>query len=111
MRIQCEDVQGFIENLKKYDSSRIFEKTVWVDITKASLSEVVDQVTFQATAIIQTEDGGEFVVKVGIDCGRDYADNSGVGLVGTEIAEKLCGELETFCEEHGLVVLPGIISE
>ncbi len=110
MKIQCNDVQGFIENLKKCDCSRIFEKTVWVDITKAFLSEVVDQVTFQASAVIQTEDGGEFVVRLGIECGKNYMDSSNE-MIGQEQAEKLRDELCEFCEGHGLVVLPGIISE
>ncbi len=109
MRIECSDIEGFLDNLKEPGTKDIFERTVWISITRNPTTEAVDQVMFQASAVIRAENESEYLLQLGIDCGKDYCDNP--DKQGSRKAEKLRDELRTFCEGHGLVVLPGIISE
>ena len=113
MKIRCSDVCSFTKNIEIAGPDHVFEKAVWTDVTRASVNEAVDDVMLQASAVIASENGGEYLLQLGIDCGREYADATETEKrhTGKANAERQKKELSVFCELHGLMVRPGIISE
>ena len=65
-------------------------------------------VVFQASAVVRLDDGGEYLLDYGEDCGTDYMDEP-KKLEGSERANVLREKLAGFCDDYGLLVRPGII--
>ena len=112
MIISCNTMDEFFANIKEGNS--LVENTVWTSITKNPTdgdkkSAVVFDVTFQASAIIIFGDNGEALLEFGIDCGKDYHDQT-QDYVGSEEAEVLKDQLNQFCNGRGILPRPGIVS-
>jgi len=114
MRVKCETLDDFIENLTGGES-------VHGGMVRASVSEVPQDgpkrgrfaatkwtILFQVTAVMVAEDGGEYILVCGIDCGTDYRD-ADEELAGSARAVELRKRLEDCCEKNGLTVRPGVI--
>ena len=110
MRIQCQSVQAFLENL---EGQKVYQKTVYVDKTrhaygdddrKASSWDII----FQASAIIEFEDEGQALVQLGVDCGVDRKSDGGE-YNGSEEADVRRDTIEAFCKENDLTMRPGIL--
>jgi len=102
----------FIENLGAEPSvfqnvvrcSRIYRPVDAESLRDALKAEVV----YQASAVIDLGDDGQYLLEVGINCGMDYHDGE-KDLGGTEAAGKLSEALLDYCESRGLAVRPGVI--
>jgi len=120
----CQTVEEFVENLNAEQD--ILQKTVYVSKTRTPVdgdkrSAAKFRVTFQASAIVnivttpqclkealEVEDGGQYLLEVGCDCGVDYEDAS-QDFEGSEEADRLKAKMVAYCEGRGLSVRPGII--
>lgn len=110
MRIKCVDVDSFIENLKGHN---VYNQTVYIDGDRKPLNgsrwdAISWGVSFQASAVLEFPDGGQALLECGIDCGVDH-DDSKDGQDGTKLQKKLKDKLETYCDDYGLMVKPGVV--
>ena len=111
MRVICSDLTDFILNLEVVDPNLVFEKVVWVDIQVTEKSEAVETVVFQASAIVRTTEGSEFLVQMAKSTGKNWSDSSDDGKEGTGEANRLKNVLVSFCNSRDLSVRPGSVSE
>ncbi len=113
MRVTCNDVDAFLKDLSLADAEQVLQRAVRVSVSRNPVDgnrrdALKFTVTLQASAIIGLEDGGEYLLEVGVDCGNDYMDGR-PDLGGTECADDMVDQIRHFCESRGLVVRPGII--
>jgi len=113
MRVNFNSVDDFILDLSREDRERVYQQAVRVQVSKNPIDgnkrdAVKFQVVFQASAVVATADGGEYIMEVGEDCGIDYRDASNE-LIGSERADDLRRMVSEFCDHHGLTLRPGMI--
>jgi len=113
MRIVCNTVVDFLRNLELEGPEAVLQKAVRVSVSSVPLDEnkreaVKFSVMLQASAVVCLPEGGEYLLEVGVDCGRDYKDDSHE-YEGTRTATAARKRIEEFCEKHGLDVRPGVI--
>ncbi len=115
MRVTCRATHEFVENLiaAMQSGESVLRKTVHVDTTRQPLGgskreSMAFDVVFQASAVLELPDGGEYILEAGEDCGRDLLDGE-EELNGTERAAELRGLVRGCCEANGLSVRPGLI--
>ena len=118
MRVSCQSVEDFVENLQEEfeDGHSVFEDMVRVSIHSnpddgprfGKFAAVKWKVVFQATAVVCVDDENQYLLECGIDCGLDYRDSEPTSP-GTEMAEGLKKKLEEYCEKAGLKIRPGDI--
>ena len=110
MRVTCKTVGEFIGNLKLEND--VYRKIVYVTIEEEPLDQdgIKFAVVIQATTIVRTEDGGEYLLVVTENCGKDLRDVS-QDYGGSELAFDLQDKIKTACEELGLEVRTGVVSE
>jgi hypothetical protein len=111
-------LEDFIEDLKNQTEAVggpvcVIQKTVRVSISRNPVdgnarNAVKFDVTFQASAVIELEGGGEYLLQMGVSCGTDYEDAT-QEKKGTKKAEEMKKELGDFCDSSGLIVGPGTI--
>lgn len=116
MRVECSTLDDFLVNLGSVDNpaSSVFGGVVYADTLRDQVGTGSNAykyaVTFQASAVIRVEDGGEYLLVVGVRCGNDYVDASN-GREGTDAASSLKLKLMDFCNGRCLTVRPGRVSE
>lgn len=108
MRVVCRTIEAFIENLRV--GQEVVEKTVWVDEFRERLSDHKFRCNIQASAVMGLSGGGEFLLQYGEDVGFDFTDGE-KEMEGTAVLGHRKGYLKERCEELGLVVRPGMVSE
>lgn len=110
MRVTYHTIDAFLRDLENESPERVFQRAVRVQVSKSSVppDNVACDVTIQVSAVVSTEDGGEYLMDAGERCGRDFCDGDGE-FAGSERADELRGEIERFCERTGLTVRPGFI--
>ena len=110
MRIQCDGIDDFLENVR---DQQVFNKTIFVNRTKRSLTEESPrtshcvEIILQLSAIVVYPEG-EVLVESGESCGEDCFTGDGK-IEGTPVCEKRMKRLDRFCEQAGLTVKPGIL--
>ena len=107
MRVVCRTVEAFVENLRLGEA---VEKTVWLDETHREISEHKILCNLQVSAIVRLVDGGEFLLQYGEDVGYDFTDGE-PQKEGSDAMGHRKGYLKECCEDIGLVVRPGIVTE
>ena len=109
MRIECQTVNDFLENIEGGD---VFLGRVHADVSEIVVDKDgnVRDVVFQASAVLDLGEDGQALVACGERCGRDRATADGT-LEGTRRAKELRDLLEMRCSEMGLEVRPGVLSE
>ena len=111
MRIECTGLEAFLLNL---DGQDVYTKAVHVDRSLRPLNgrtpaeATSHEVIFQASAIVDYEDGGQCLVQCGEICGVDRATDGGV-TEGTGAWTRLYNHLSQFCKDRGWRLLPGVI--
>lgn len=115
MTVTCLNIDEFIANLE--NEHKLFQDVVRVSIGRRPVGPENEQkayrfdVVLQASAVVYVdEDQGQFLLQVGVDCGRDYED-ADAERPGTAIAKGLFNRIEQYVKERGWRVLPGIIGE
>ncbi len=112
MIIACHTVDEFLENIT--EDIGLVENTIWSSITKNPVDgnkRTASQfdVNFQASAVLIFKDGGECLLELGIDCGKDYHDAS-QDYAGLEEAEEHKSRIQKFCNGRSMLLRPGIVS-
>jgi len=110
MRVTCKTLTDFLTNIVEAGSEKLYGGTVWTDVTKREENEGIDEIVFQADAVVREEDGSEYFLQYGQSCGRDYYDGD-PGREGSRKAEELEKQLREFCKSRDLKVRPGVLSE
>jgi hypothetical protein len=111
MRVTCPTFEEFLECLRDEPAEAVLQKAVRAAIIHRQPNQPGGhgQVIFQASAVISIgTDGGEYLLEVGVDAGRDYYDASGDNS-GTIAAEGMREQLRGVCSVLGLKLKPGII--
>ena len=107
MRVVCKTIGAFVENLRLGEP---VEKTVWLDETYQEISEHKTLCNLQVSAVVRLADGGEFLLQYGEDVGCDFTDGE-PQMGGSEAVGHRKDYLKECCEDMGLVVRPGIVTE
>lgn len=119
MKITAQTVDEFLRCLKAEPSGAVLQNVVRVSVAKRPMDgnskrdAVKWQVTLQASAVVGIiedgeEQGGQYLLQVGEECGVDYRDAS-QETPGTERADELRRMIQDYCDGHSLRVLPGTI--
>jgi len=115
MRVACNTIEEFLENLKSVEPSSVYGKVVYVSVNRRPLDATDKnkatrlQVSLQASVVIDLDDG-QYLLEAGEDCGKDYRDGGGDNA-GSDLAAELKDQIKNYCESTGLVVRPGVVSE
>ncbi|MCK9570092.1 hypothetical protein M0R72_14205 [Candidatus Pacearchaeota archaeon] len=115
MRVVCNTIEDFVENLKIEGGNHVFQKVVYVTMSKRPLGSdskrtaVVFAVNFQASTVVDLGEG-QYILDFGEDCGMDYMDGD-KELNGTDQATRMRGQLQECCESLGLSIRPGIVQQ
>lgn len=109
MRVTCKSVADFLTNLSLVESDHVHLRTVYVDDGERRPNELRVDRTIQASAVINDDSGGQYLLVVGEACGIDRLDSK--EMDGTQRLSSLRERLDDFCGERGLHVRPGIVSE
>lgn len=109
MKITCESIDDFLRNL---DGAAVWNSAVYAQTRKMASDKTLlsTQVILQASALLETADGGQVLLLAGEDCGRDR-DTADGGRDGSSRAEGLLANLRAFCGERGWSVMPGALDE
>lgn len=115
MRVACSTIADFLENLESEPADRVLNKVVYASKTCRPVDgtrrdAVKFSVVFQVGAVVKLEDGGEYLLDGGEDCGMDYHDAS-QAYGGSERADELRQMVRDVCNRMGLVVRPGLVGE
>ena len=111
MKIQCQIIQDFLDNLRDAD---VFQKRVYVNKSYQPLNgdnprnATSFEIFFQASAVLQFEEGGEALLECGQSCGINRLSQPGT-YEGSTTYTKRCNELSVFCNEHDLKIMPGVL--
>lgn len=113
MRVVCSELDEFVTNLRLEPASCVLQQSVRISVTTQPIDGSKHdasrfRVTFHASAVVELEGGGQYLLDCGVDCGVDYRDAS-QEMLGTAQAEALRAKLVEFCDDYGLKVRPGII--
>ena len=109
MRVTCKSIGEFLSNLKL--EKDIYRNIVYVTIDEEPLNEVNFAIAVQATAVVRTEDAGEYLLVVSENCGMDCRNKAQQDYAGSEMAFDLKDKIMTTCGELGLEVRTGLVSE
>lgn len=112
MRVACQTVDEFIECLKA--DPNVFQDTVRVTIARRPLNgdrrdATSFEVVFQASAVVEVDAESQYLLEVGIACGKDRSDAGGEELEGSEVAAALKEQVQAYCNERQFRLLPGLI--
>jgi len=115
MRIICQSVNEFLENLKAEGPGAVWNGVVYVSrirqpVDADKFKAVHFRVTLQASAVICRGDDEQYVLEVGEFCGDDYVDAQ-PSKEGSVWMDQLYDRIKAFCEDGGLEIRPGIIGE
>lgn len=107
MRIQCQELGDFLQNL---DEGGIHRKVVHVSrvLNKEDRRSPVTYVSLQCSAVVEYGDGTEALIECGFYCGADVATSDG-GPEGSERFDEFREELSDYCLKKDLRLLPGVI--
>jgi len=114
MKVNCGSLTDFLANLQGLSDNEIFRKTVWVQVDFVPLDgktpgeSARTKVEFMAVALADHSQG-QYLIEFGLDCGVDYREGGEPELNGTKRADLEEGNLEVYCEERGLTLLPGLL--
>lgn len=107
MRITCETLEDFLENLTGHE---VYQDTIWVNRTTKRVDSLVTDSAIEASAVIVRSDESEAIIQWGQDCGHDL-DTADGHRNGTEKQVELYTNLQAYATPRGLKLLPGILSE
>ena len=114
MRVVCQTLTELLANLESVSSRSVFQQVVYASVGRRPIDSdskykaVKFAIVFQASVVIGTEEGGEYILECGEECGFDYWDSS-QGREGTNQAEALKKKLTEHCDDAGLRVRPGVV--
>ncbi len=109
MRVDCDAIDDFIENLK---SGSLPMGVVFLSVTrrKAERDSVREEIAIHASAVVRTIEGIEYLLQAGEGCGVDYCDATREKK-GSERANGLRKQVNDFCTRRGWEVRPGVVGE
>jgi hypothetical protein len=109
-------MDGFITNLNNQIEDgglSLVRNAVHFSLTRRGLDTqdlhraIKIQIVVHASAIINIDDG-QFLLDYGEDCGIDYCDGTNEKS-GSSKAQELRSQLETFCIQSNIRMLPGVV--
>ena len=109
MRIKCSTVRSFLDNLKeqKTYNNTIFVDKYWEPINGTRRDATVFDIVMHLTCVVVYQDGGEALLDCAVDCGRDREEDP--VLEASVKYDEFFATISAYCDEHGLVVKPGIV--
>lgn len=114
MRVTCQTVDEFCQCLldaigkghSVADGTARFSKLIKSEGNRRDAPKV--EISVHVSAIVQMNEGGDYLLEVEERCGTDYQDAS-QEYAGSERADSIKDNLATICQDAGCVVMPGII--
>ncbi len=108
MRVVCQTISEFLENLEHEPDDAVLQKTIRVSCILKFVHEAKSEIIVQASAVVSIGEEGQYLLEAGEICGMDYKDASGE-CQGTDKAEYLRGMIKEVCDRRGWSIRPGII--
>lgn len=107
MRVVCASMESFLANLEvsKLD---LFQNRIFVEKASKEVNEVKEEIILQASTVVRTQDGDEFLIQLGMSCGFDYNDASGE-KGGTKVYCDKHRVLKLWCDSCGITLMPGFV--
>ena len=112
MRVICPTFDEFLQCLSS--EQEVFQDTVRVSAIrrhangKSNRDATVFDVVLQASAVVVVDENSEYILEVGVDCGRDYEDGQGE-KVGSYLAAAHKSELKKLADTKGWKLMPGVV--
>lgn len=113
MRITVTSIDEFLECLDA--ETDIYQKTIRVCVGRRSLDvtskvPIKFEVIFQACALVEVEEGGQYLLQMGLSCGKDFEDQGGE-RPGSAVALNYRNRMLEYAKKRGWRILPGVIEE
>lgn len=110
MRVECKTIDAFLYNLER-DAEKVFRQIVYVDATiRNPINELRIERGIQASAVIELEDGGQYLLDYGEIVGIDSIDDP-PDLSGSEAVTSRVGRITELCEKKNLEIRPGVVAQ
>ncbi len=109
MRVVCNSVGEFLENLHAEGGDRVLQGVVRVSTSRNPVDKYGAKalVALQVSTVIIIGEEGQYILEAGEDCGPDYPGEG--DCPGAKRLETLRGAIKKTCELLGLDVRPGFI--
>ena len=112
MRVTCDSLEDFLDNLKCETGGCVFRNVVYWNELRSPLDQdkrnaIRYLVSYRVSAIVDIEDG-QYLIIAEDECGIDYCDVTQEKL-GTEECKKMHKRLLEFCQENGLEIRLGVV--
>lgn len=111
MRVICQTVDEFLECLEQ--EKDILQNTVRVSISerpidKGARDSIKYEIVLQASAVVNIEEGSQYLLEYAKDCGIDVRD-ADPSLDASYRAKAIKEKIKKFAEAKALKVMPGFI--
>lgn len=108
MRVVCQSVEEFTDNLRIEGKGHVYRDTVYLSRFVRKIDEGRSTINIQVSAVVDVDASSQYLLQAGEDCGTDYlaADEE---LKGTIEFERIKAKLVECCNELCLNVRPGIV--
>jgi len=109
MRVSCQTLDEFLDNLKAREAAQVFDRTLYVSRFIANKNSSRRQVILHASTVIAVDSEKEFILDLDVDCGYDYHEGGGVEALGTTQANLIIQALTEYATSTNLKILPGVL--
>jgi hypothetical protein len=113
MKVTVTSIEEFFECLDA--EKQIYQGTIRVCTGKKPLDppgriQVKFEIILQACTLVEVEEGGQYLLQIGISCGKDYEDQGGE-RPGSALAKSYRDRIAEYARKRAWRVLPGVIEE
>ena len=112
MRVTCETITEFLECLDA--DPNVFQNCIRISTIRKPLDGKTRfeadkfEVIFQASAVVFADETSQYLLEVGLSCGRDLETADG-HKNGSQLALEYKATIKRYAEYKALKVLPGMI--
>ena len=110
MRVSCNNVFDFLDNLKAALASgeTLLQNCIRISKDRKVIDEIRSEVVVHLSAVMILPDGGEYILHAVEPCGTDYGGRQ-PEMNATKRLTVLDGELDDFCRNANLTIRPGVV--
>lgn len=111
MRVTTETLDEFFERID--NDPHVFQNAISASTIKKPINgtrydALAFEVIFQASAVVIVQGRSEYLLEIGLHCGKDRLDGE-PDLEGSNRADEYKQRIKEYAEKMGFKVLPGLI--
>jgi len=115
MRVVFETIDDFLGDIESQinlldGGDCVFQRAIRISKTSRPFGndDHIRVIGLQCSAVVEVGDGGQYLMEVGVVCGKDY-HTSDKEFSGSEKADEYKKQIKEFCSRLGLNSRPGLI--